>query len=545
VLTQPTSLTLCVNSVATFAVVAGGSGPLTYQWRKNLTNIPGASSATLTLAAAQVADGGTYDVVVANACGLATSAGAVLTVTASTTLSTACVATASAPMRSLPVNLDSVAGQEVVVAANGGVQVLTNDGTGLLTAQSVVLTGAGASSLTSADFDNDGKVDVAVANSLAATVTVLFGNGVGGFARTESIATNGQPVAVAALGRDLVIATSSGLFLCERGSAGFGTPTSFASTVFVDVAIGDVLGSSAPEIVAVDAAASLAVVFDGSSLAFLNSYPCASLPVALALGDLTNDGKADIVVAGAGGVSVREMPAALHNLVSSASARSVATGNFNGDTKPDLAVVAASGALSILQGYNSGAQPDQVDASSCLLNGAHCARGQISTLGGVGSPCNSDELLLTRNVTAQVCALRFRCASFVQAVPGTGCLGYASLQASTQGLPYLGNSSFAFTLSGATPFSYAATLLQFNAPGAPPVASPFFVCAHIFDLPAGLVQVSTFSNALGQAINLLPIPADASYLGIELRSQWAVLDGQGPISGVALSNALLLRIGEY
>ena len=137
------------------------------------------------------------------------------------------------------------------------------------------------------------------------------------------------------------------------------------------------------------------------------------------------------------------------------------------------------------------------------------------------------------------------CASFVQAVPGTGCLGYAGLVASTQGMPTIGNSTFAFTLAGATPFSYAATLLQFHAPGTAPVVSPFFVCAHIFDLPAGLIQVSGFSNALGQAINFLPIPADPAYLGIELRSQWAVLDGLGPISGVALSNSLLLRIGEY
>ena len=50
---QPVTATLCVNGVATFSVVATGSPAPTYQWRKNLNNISGATSATLTIAAAQ------------------------------------------------------------------------------------------------------------------------------------------------------------------------------------------------------------------------------------------------------------------------------------------------------------------------------------------------------------------------------------------------------------------------------------------------------------------------------------------------------------
>jgi hypothetical protein len=59
---------------------AGGTGGVTYQWRKNDVNIAGATSATYTIASAQTTDGGSYSVVVSNVAGSVTSGSVSLTV---------------------------------------------------------------------------------------------------------------------------------------------------------------------------------------------------------------------------------------------------------------------------------------------------------------------------------------------------------------------------------------------------------------------------------------------------------------------------------
>ena len=82
--TQPVSLTVTAGQTATFTVVASGTAPLGYQWRKNGTNIAGATSASYTTPATTTSDSGsTFDVVVSNSAGSATSASAKLTVNGS------------------------------------------------------------------------------------------------------------------------------------------------------------------------------------------------------------------------------------------------------------------------------------------------------------------------------------------------------------------------------------------------------------------------------------------------------------------------------
>jgi hypothetical protein len=77
---QPASLTVSAGQTATFNVTASGSDPLAYQWQRNGIAVVGATSASLTLAAAAGDNGALYAVVVSNAAGSATSNAATLTV---------------------------------------------------------------------------------------------------------------------------------------------------------------------------------------------------------------------------------------------------------------------------------------------------------------------------------------------------------------------------------------------------------------------------------------------------------------------------------
>jgi sugar lactone lactonase YvrE len=82
--TQPAAQSVQDGATATFSVVASGSAPLTYQWKKNGANIGGATGASYTTPALTLGDSGAaYSVVVGNAASTtATSAAAVVTVTA-------------------------------------------------------------------------------------------------------------------------------------------------------------------------------------------------------------------------------------------------------------------------------------------------------------------------------------------------------------------------------------------------------------------------------------------------------------------------------
>jgi hypothetical protein len=79
--TQPASVSTTTGGSASFSVVAGGAGPLTYQWYFGGSPIEGATSATLTLTDVQSAQAGSYTVTVSNAFGSVTSEAATLSVT--------------------------------------------------------------------------------------------------------------------------------------------------------------------------------------------------------------------------------------------------------------------------------------------------------------------------------------------------------------------------------------------------------------------------------------------------------------------------------
>jgi PKD repeat protein/glucose/arabinose dehydrogenase len=79
--TQPQSLEACEGESAMLSVTASGSSPISYQWRRNGQNINGATSRIFTIPAISAGSAGSYDCVVSNPCGQATSSAASITVT--------------------------------------------------------------------------------------------------------------------------------------------------------------------------------------------------------------------------------------------------------------------------------------------------------------------------------------------------------------------------------------------------------------------------------------------------------------------------------
>ncbi|HTF81588.1 MAG TPA: DNRLRE domain-containing protein, partial [Cytophagales bacterium] len=73
IVTHPISQTVAETQPLHLSVVATGTAPFAYQWKKNGVNIAGATAATLDLPAVTPADSGSYTVSVSNAAGTAVS----------------------------------------------------------------------------------------------------------------------------------------------------------------------------------------------------------------------------------------------------------------------------------------------------------------------------------------------------------------------------------------------------------------------------------------------------------------------------------------
>lgn len=77
---QPTSVVACPTTTVQFCVTASGAAPVTYQWKKNGGNIPGATSNCYSIPSCAIGDSGVYTCVVTDPCGPVTSSSATLAV---------------------------------------------------------------------------------------------------------------------------------------------------------------------------------------------------------------------------------------------------------------------------------------------------------------------------------------------------------------------------------------------------------------------------------------------------------------------------------
>ncbi|MCW5550792.1 MAG: immunoglobulin domain-containing protein [Verrucomicrobiae bacterium] len=156
---HPADQTVTVGGQVTFSVTASGTLPMSYQWRRDSTDLEGATGSSLTLTSVQLADAGSYSVVVTNIAGSATSSNATLTVNLPpAAVSVSSASAASAAKVTLPVTL----------VGNGNENALgfsLNFAPALLTYDRITLGdgAAGASLLVNTNQLESGRVGVALA----------------------------------------------------------------------------------------------------------------------------------------------------------------------------------------------------------------------------------------------------------------------------------------------------------------------------------------------------------------------------------------------
>ena len=241
-----------------------------------------------------------------------------------------------------------------------------------------ILVGSGPFSLITADFNNDGRADLASANLFSNSVSVLLG-GAGGLGSPSTIAVGAGPRSIAAGdfnsdGKlDMITANfpssgdSSGISILPGDGAGGFAPAINTNPVVgsVAIAVGDLNLDSKLDIAVVSVTSgTVAALLGNGSGGFGTpiSYGVGTSPLSVAIADLNNDNKPDLVVANQNSNSVSVLLgngdgtfATSMNVAAGENPQAAAVGDWNGDGKMDLAVAnSTSGNVSILLGNGAG-----------------------------------------------------------------------------------------------------------------------------------------------------------------------------------------------
>ncbi len=280
----------------------------------------------------------------------------------------------------------------------------------------VNLTNAGnPKAITSGDFDGDGMIDLAVANTVAGSVSILRNNtikciGTLSFVTLINITTGISPEGITAGdfdgdGKiDLAVAnTGSATFSLLKNTSNNGT-ISFAPKVDyitgngpVGIAWGDIDGDNKLEIVTANYSANKISVFRNISIPGTITFSpkvdfiTGTQPNSVSIMDLNGDNKLDIAVVN---FVTNSLISVFRNLSSSGTislapkvdfttgtqSKNVSLTDFDGDGKPDLASCSLnSGTVSVLRNLISGVIPNVTSNSSST---SICAGSSVILTGG-------------------------------------------------------------------------------------------------------------------------------------------------------------------
>lgn len=275
----------------------------------------------------------------------------------------------------------------------------------------------------SGDFNGDGRIDLAVADTDAGTVTILQGSGSGSFQiKGNAYPVDGAPISIAVTdfnsdGRlDLALGTygPTGVnILLGNGDGTFKGPLRVASgTLGYGVASGDFDADGKADLVVANGTANNITVFPGNGDGTFRpgiNYATGATSNRMAVADLDRDGKADLVVVNGNSSSISVLKgrgdgtfASAVNYATGASPNSVTVADLDGDGKPDIvvanynsntvSVLRGAGVAQFLPAVNYSTAKAPYDVSTGDLNGdgkidivvANAESDNVSILSGNG-----------------------------------------------------------------------------------------------------------------------------------------------------------------
>ncbi len=264
--------------------------------------------------------------------------------------------------------------------ANGGrIEVRLGNGDGTFgSASAVVAGGLGTTfyGLASGDFNGDGFQDIAYLSSDilgdSYGATVRMGNGSGGFG--GGVVVGGHGTAINSLrvadfdgdGRsDVAFSTGTGVNFFRSTGSNFTAAGSY-SGAYTDFRVGDIDGDSQLDVVVRDSSSSFRVLTNTGGFAFSvgSSVSTGGNFSTLAIADLNRDGRADVVTDAGGSNGLRILLGqsggefSLSTLATGIATSTVQVGDVNGDGNPDI-VASHNGAYVRFVGLGDGSLIEQ------------------------------------------------------------------------------------------------------------------------------------------------------------------------------------------
>ncbi|PYV00917.1 MAG: hypothetical protein DMG26_14635, partial [Acidobacteria bacterium] len=263
----------------------------------------------------------------------------------------------------------------------GSVSILVGNGNGTFRSHVDYATGDHSTGVVAADFNRDGKVDLAVANDYDNSVSILLGNGDGTFQSQPQVSVGANPIQIQTADfngdgkADLI--TLNACTICSTvsptisvllgvGDGTFSRKDSPAGNSPSGLAVGDFNGDGKTDVaIAETYAFSLLVLLGNGDGTFPKSttVPVSFHPTLVVAGDFNHDGKADLAVSSqrfhvpvdialilGNGDGTFAQPV---NVNVGQTPYDFVIEDFNADGQADLALVANSDSVSILLGQGN------------------------------------------------------------------------------------------------------------------------------------------------------------------------------------------------